>query len=308
MLVAIVSQLRRVFCAFWPGLWTTGAEGAARWRIGRVRQISFEQNSCRAALRTGFWYRGQQGPGVRVFRFGKDRVDRPDLDDSPQIHDGDAMADMAHNGEVVCDEDVGEAEIGLQVFEQIDDLCLNRDVEGRNGFVADDQPGVERECASDAEALALPARKFVGIFFQGVGIETHAVKQVGDAFVAMAAVPVEVTQRLGNDITSPHARIERRIRVLENDLHLPPIRAEGVRRKPGDVGTVEQDFTSGRLDQAQERFGRRRFAAAGFADESQRFTRVEREGNAIDRPDRCAVSPERAGWKELDELAHIEQR
>ena len=45
----------------------------------------------------------------------------------------------SHHREVVGDEQVGEAELLLQVFEQVDDLRLDRDVERRDRLVADDQ-------------------------------------------------------------------------------------------------------------------------------------------------------------------------
>jgi len=43
-------------------------------------------------------------------------------------------------------------ELGLQVLEQIDDLGLDRDVEGGHGLVTDDQLGIE------GEGRAMPIR------------------------------------------------------------------------------------------------------------------------------------------------------
>jgi hypothetical protein len=56
-------------------------------------------------------------------------IRRRELDDLPQIHDGDPVGYVTHDAEVVCDEDVGQAEVGLQVAEEIEDLCLNGDIE-----------------------------------------------------------------------------------------------------------------------------------------------------------------------------------
>jgi len=49
------------------------------------------------------------------------------------------------------DEDIGEAEFLLNLLQQIDDLCLDRDVEGGDRFVADDDLRIERESAGDPE-------------------------------------------------------------------------------------------------------------------------------------------------------------
>ena len=43
----------------------------------------------------------------------------------------------------------------LQVAEQVYDLGLDRDVEGADRFVTDDQPGFDGEGAGNANALAL---------------------------------------------------------------------------------------------------------------------------------------------------------
>jgi hypothetical protein len=56
----------------------------------------------------------------------------------------------------VRDEHVREPEVVLEVLEQVQDLRLDRDVERGDGLVADDQLGVDREGACDADALALP--------------------------------------------------------------------------------------------------------------------------------------------------------
>ncbi len=56
----------------------------------------------------------------------------------------DPVRDVADDVQVVRDEDVGEAEVALQVLEQVEDLRLHRDVERRDGLVADDQLRVQR--------------------------------------------------------------------------------------------------------------------------------------------------------------------
>jgi hypothetical protein len=63
----------------------------------------------------------------------------------------------------VRDEEVGEAELALQIAHQVQDLRLHRDVERRGRLVADEELGLERERARDRDALALPARELVRI-------------------------------------------------------------------------------------------------------------------------------------------------
>ena len=57
----------------------------------------------------------------------------------------------------------GEAELVLQVLEQVDDAGLDRDVERRHRLVEHEQLRVERERAGDADALALAAGELVRV-------------------------------------------------------------------------------------------------------------------------------------------------
>ena len=51
----------------------------------------------------------------------------------------DALADVTNDAEIVRDEQEGDAELVLQVHQEIDDLRLDRDVERGNGLVAHDE-------------------------------------------------------------------------------------------------------------------------------------------------------------------------
>ena len=79
------------------------------------------------------------------------------------MHDGDAVADVFHDPQVVRDEEVGQLELALEVLEQVDDLRLNRHVQGRNGLVGDDEVRVDRERPRETDSLPLAARKLMRI-------------------------------------------------------------------------------------------------------------------------------------------------
>jgi hypothetical protein len=74
-------------------------------------------------------------------------------------------------------------------------------------------------------------------------------------------------QRLAHDVAREHARIERGERVLEDDLHLPPVGPELTLGQTGNVGAVHFHGAAGRLDQAQHGAAGRRLAAARLADQ-----------------------------------------
>ena len=45
-----------------------------------------------------------------------------------EVHDGDAVREVFDHGEIVGDEEIGESELALEFFEQIDDLRLDGDI------------------------------------------------------------------------------------------------------------------------------------------------------------------------------------
>ena len=92
-----------------------------------------------------------------------------DLDNAAEIHHADAARHVPDHGEVVADEEIGEAELVLQVAHQIEDLRLHRDIERRGRLVADDELGFRGQRARDRDPLPLAAGKFVRKFPAIVG-------------------------------------------------------------------------------------------------------------------------------------------
>src|SRR5206468_12008385 len=64
----------------------------------------------------------RSGLGVRVLRIAPDLVARAHLDQGAEIHDGHAVGDVLDHREVVADEEVGDAELALEVLQKVDHL------------------------------------------------------------------------------------------------------------------------------------------------------------------------------------------
>src|SRR4051812_25304718 len=156
--------------------------------------------------------------------------------DLAQVHHGHAVAHVAHDGEIVGDEDDRQPELALKVTQQVQDLRLDRDVEGRDGFVGDDQLGIERKGAGDADALALAARELVREAVVVLGVEPDLLHQLLDLRLQPAArlavVEAVDAERLADDRADRLARVERRVRVLEDHLHLATERLELALERP----------------------------------------------------------------------------
>src|SRR5438309_68852 len=79
------------------------------------------------------------------------------------------------------------------------------------------------DVALEHDPLAPPARELVREAVPVLGAQPHRPEQLGDALLAVPA-PVEPVdpEGLADDVTHRHARVQRRVRVLEDDLHLAP--------------------------------------------------------------------------------------
>ena len=87
---------------------------------------------------------------------------------------------MLDDGDIVSDEQVGDSELVLQVLEQVDDLSLDRDVKSAHWFIADDETGLDRQGAGDANSLSLSTAEFMRKSAGMQGVETHVLKELGN--------------------------------------------------------------------------------------------------------------------------------
>ena len=78
-------------------------------------------------------------------------------------HDVDAVGHLAHDAEVVRDQQHGHADLALQRLQQLEDLRLDGDVERGGRLVGDQQVGLVGERHGDHHALALAAGELMRI-------------------------------------------------------------------------------------------------------------------------------------------------
>ena len=88
---------------------------------------------------------------------------------------------MAHEREIVADEDDRRALRLLDLQKQVDDGRLHRDVERRDRLVGDQDVGRRREGARDGDALLLAAREARGPHAHQARREAHHLEELGDA-------------------------------------------------------------------------------------------------------------------------------
>jgi hypothetical protein len=120
-------------------------------------------------------------------------------------------------------------------------LRLHRDVEGGDRFVGDQEVGPDRQCACNADALALSARELVRIAIERTRVEPDQGQQLGRGLQRIGARRAVVHRPLDDRVADGAARIERSVRILEHDLDAAAPRAKRVAIEPCDVLSVEDD-------------------------------------------------------------------
>src|SRR6185436_13565730 len=104
---------------------------------------------------------------------------------------------------------------------------------------------------------------------------------------------------LADDLAHVHARVQARVRILEDDLHLAAEGAHLRRAEREDVASVVHDAAVARLDQAEDEAAERALAAAALADEAERLAPADADGDAVDRAEDVLAAEEAAAHGEV---------
>ena len=148
-------------------------------------------------------------------RIGQQVVGIGLLDHLAGVHHRDAVRDLRDKSEVVAHKHEREAELLAQFVEQVDDLGLDRDVEGRGRLVGDDELRVAGQCHRDENALALATRQLVRVALErAIGVEPHELEQFERGACAAA---LNQLVELGAD---QHRGVKRAERVLVDHREL----------------------------------------------------------------------------------------
>src|SRR4051794_7312810 len=223
---------------------------------------------------------------------GENALDRPLLDDLALLHHADGIGELAHDAEVVRDEQHRHAEPRLQLLEQFENLRLHRDVERGGRLVGDQQVGLVGERHRDHHALALAAGKLVRIALQSrlrlgnadLGQEFERARPRRGPGQAL------MQQQDFADLLLDHVqRIERGHRLLEDDGDVVAAHVAHLAfRQRQQVAALELDRTGrmlrGRIrQQLHHRERGDGFSRPRLADQRHRLALLDIERYVVDR-------------------------
>ena len=150
---------------------------------------------------------GQQRLRVRMVRSAEDRLRIADLHDPPEVHHGDPVGEVAHDAQVVRDDQVARLALELQLGEHVEDGGLDRDVERARRLVGDHDARVAREGPRDRHALLEPARELARLEVEVALREAQVGGELVDAFVdGLALEPGQLARRSGRGCAGRSSR------------------------------------------------------------------------------------------------------
>ena len=163
----------------------------------------------------------------------------------------------------------------LQFSEQVHHLGLHGDVQCGDRLVAHHELGFHDERLGDADALTLAAGELVGVACLVSGVEPDAFEPLGHTFADLPAGEVGVeAQALGDDLAHGHARVQRRVGVLEDHLH-------GACVALGQDLALVDHFAGGLVVQPQDDLTKGGLAGAALADETDDLARRDVEARVV---------------------------
>jgi len=131
-----------------------GMETAPRRSLHRPRLVAMQQNSLLpgTGLRRG--NSGKKSLRIRMGRIAVEFISSGNLNNFTEIHNRNTVRYVLHHRKVVCNKEVSQAEITLEILEKVDDLRLDRNIKRRNRLIAYNELRIEGKSPGDAYALA----------------------------------------------------------------------------------------------------------------------------------------------------------
>ena len=144
-----------------------------------------------------------------MLRLREQLLARRDLDELPEVHHGDSVAEVLDGREIVRDEQARELEVLLQVAQQVEYRRLHGNIQRGHRLVRDEQARRDGEGARETDALALPARELVRIAEPQLRPQADGVEQLDNALLHERP-PHEAlhANRLGDDSAAGHPRVQ----------------------------------------------------------------------------------------------------
>ena len=256
--------------------------------------------------------RAQQADGVRMLRVVEQRLHRRALDDLAGIHHDHLVDQFGNHAQVVRDDQHGHAQALLQIAQQIEDLRLDRHIQGGGGLVGHQQHRLAGQGHGDHHPLAHAARQPVRKVVEPLRRrrDAHQLQHLDGPLLRVVVGHAGVgTQRLDDLRADGVHRVQAGHRLLEHHGHAAAAQQAPLLGRHGHhVAALEQQriglHLTGRLrHQAHQRQRGDALAAARFTHQPHGAATPHLEADAVDGLEQAALGVEPGA-----QVAHVEQR
>ena len=250
---------------------------------------------------------GQQTGRIGMGGTLEDLAGRAMLDEAAHIHDRHFVADMANHGEIMGDDEIGEAELALQPRHQVQDLALDRDVEARRRLVGDDELGREGDGPGDADAARLAAGELVGIAPGEILRQPHQGQEPSRLGLQISPAHAMDHEGLGDQGAHRAPRAQARDRVLEHHRDIAVIGFLAARIADQRLLALEAQAAAGNGHQPGDGPPQRALARAALPHQGQGRAAAQIEGDVEHRIEEAIRQLQDLGPDRPDHgIAHME--
>ena len=107
----------------------------------------------------------------------------------------------------------------LQPHEEVDDLSLDRNIQGRSWLIEDDEGGIGGQRPGDGYHLLLAPAQHLGVLVHIIRRQLHHLQQLDDLLRPILIPAVNLKRQL-QDLSDTPPGIQRRTWILEDNLYL----------------------------------------------------------------------------------------
>src|SRR5882672_8332664 len=177
-----------------------------------VPHFAYAQCRLRSGMRFEAWMRNSGQKLARIVRCRRKKhlLGRPLLHDPARLHHDHAVAQEPHDIEIVGHEQIAHAEGLFELLQQVEHHGLDRDIKRSGRLVENDEIGIERDRARDADARLLPAGELMRKAVEQVDRQSNAAGKVLAARPHGVAPPdvAKPQDRIGDRTCRGKARVE----------------------------------------------------------------------------------------------------
>ena len=197
------------------------------------------------------------------------------------VHNNNLIAHLSHNTQIMGDKNDRCTDVLFQLIHQIKNLCLNRNIQRRSGFIRNQNLGIAYESHGNHNSLALTARQLKRIFIHNSlhtgktgflqNIDCKLLCLLFGNILMKGDILHNLSADLHNRIQAGHGFLEHHGNILTSHLsslligHLQNI-------LPVQKNLSFHNFAGGTCEKSHQRKSRYALSAAGFAYNTQSFS------------------------------------